>query len=378
MINFREMALKVNMRHLSIITILFVFGACQVNEPAPDPQEPAPIPELYYPVNWSGNWETENPEDLNWNTSAIPELISFLDSSDTRAFLILYNGRIAIEHYSGTQLNGQPFTRSSNWYWASAGKTLTAMAAGIASEEGSLDLNAPTSNYLGTGWTSTSANQEMAITVRNQLTMTSGLDDGVSNSDCTLPSCLEYLSNPDTRWAYHNGVYTLLHDVIGISTGSPFDEYIKTRVTDKIGVGGNWFWLGDNRVYFSSATAMARFGILHLGNGIWRGDTVVSQSTLSTLTQPSQALNPAYGYLYWLNGQSSFLLPGSQISFSGWLVPEAPADMYSAVGKNSQILSIVPSEQLVIVRMGEEPSGSLVPIQYQRALWQKINAVLMR
>lgn len=362
------------MKQLAYISVLALLIGCGPDDPEPTPPTPQ-VPELHIPENWTGNWETVDPADLNWNTAAIDDLYGFLDSSDTRALLVLYYGRIAIEYYNGEQLNGQPFNRLSNWYWASAGKTLTAVAAGVASDRGDLDLEASASDYLGAGWTSATSSQEQAIKVRYQLSMTSGLDDGVSNPDCIDPSCFQYLAEPGTRWAYHNGVYTKLHDVIGSATGTSFEEYVQNEVTGKIGIGGSWFWLGDNRVFFSSARSMARFGILHLNDGMWGEDTIISKTTLETLINPSQSINPSYGYLYWLNGGSSFQLPGSQISFNGSLIPNAPGDMYSAIGKNSQILSIIPSEGLIIVRMGEEPLGSLVPIDYHRDLWDRLDKV---
>jgi hypothetical protein len=91
----------------------------------------------------------------------------------------------------------------------------------------------------------------------------------------------------------------------------------------------------------------------------------------------SQSLNPSYGYLWWLNGKSSFLLPGSQISFPGWLLPEAPADLVSGVGKFCQYVNVVPSMNLVLVRMGMDPNGigSLVPTVLNNEIWRRLNNI---
>ena len=90
----------------------------------------------------------------------------------------------------------------------------------------------------------------------------------------------------------------------------------------------------------------------------------------------SQLLNPSYGYLWWLNGKSTFMAPGFQFQFPGSWSPSAPADMFAAMGKNGQLLNIVPSMNLVWVRMGEEPSGSFVPFALNDTIWQKLNAVM--
>lgn len=332
----------------------------------------------YYPANWSANWETVDHADLDWNTSALPNLEQFLDESDTRAFIVLVKGKIALEYYFGNALNGQEFGTSSQWYWASAGKSLVGFAAGVAKDKGYLNFQDPVSDYLGTGWTSATSAQEDAIAVEHMLTMTSGLNDGVTNPDCTDPSCLEYTADAGTRWAYHNGVYTKSHDLLAAATGLTFEEYMRDSICGLIGISGAWYWLENNHVFISNARSMARFGLLNLSKGKWGDRTFLSESTFTQLTSTSQALNNSYGYLYWLNGQSSYMIPQSQVTIPGSMVPEAPDDMYSALGKNSQIVSMIPSMDMVVVRMGNDPGNYLVPIQYQRDLWEQLNAVLNR
>ena len=68
---------------------------------------------------------------------------------------------IVLEKYFGTH------TPSSVWYWASAGKTLTALAVGIAQQESYLNIHDTTSSYLGNGWTSMPLSQEQKITIKH-------------------------------------------------------------------------------------------------------------------------------------------------------------------------------------------------------------------
>ncbi len=326
---------------------------------------------LYFPHNGFNTWETLDPSLLGWCPDRIDSLYAFLEQRNTKAFLILKDGRIVLEHYVGT------FTQDSLWYWASAGKTLASMLTGIAQQQGYLDIDQPTSTYLGAGWTSASPSQEAAITVLNQLTMTSGLDDGVADDDCTDPVCLQYLADADTRWAYHNGVYTLLDDVIANATGTTFSNYFNTRLRNPIGMDGLWLPGGSvyNNVYFSKARSMARYGLLALNHGIWNTDTILhDQDYFTAMTTPSQPLNQSYGYLWWLNGQPSFMLPGTQIVFPGPLSPNAPADMFSGIGKNDQLVSVIPSRNMVVVRMGNSSDPNIsVPVVFLNQLWEKIN-----
>ncbi|MFY7946628.1 MAG: serine hydrolase, partial [Bacteroidia bacterium] len=76
---------------------------------------------LYYP---STTWQTTDPSSLGWCTSEIDSLYAFLQKGDSKAFVLLKDGKIVLEKYFGT------FTQDSLWYWASAGKTLTAFAVG--------------------------------------------------------------------------------------------------------------------------------------------------------------------------------------------------------------------------------------------------------
>ena len=331
----------------------------------------------YFPPKNSSEWAIISPESLAWNLTALNDLESFVDGADTRALLIIKNGKIAYEHYNGKGLLGGDFSSISSWYWASAGKTLTSFMIGKAQQEGFLDIDDRSSDYLGEGWTSLSKAKEDLITIRNQLTMTSGLSDLVNNSDCTDPECLEYLADPNSRWAYHNAPYTLLDGVIEGATGFDFDTYFSSRLKERIGMDGLWSYLDFNHVYFSTARSMARFGLLILNEGKWNEEVIFeNDSYLEEMTNTSQNINLSYGYLWWLNGKGSFKTPILQNTFSGSLTPNAPDDMYSALGKNGQFLCIVPSQDLILVRMGNNPDQSLVPINFLNQLWEKVNAVI--
>lgn len=327
--------------------------------------------QLYFPAPQANSpWETSDPSVLGWCTDQLPPLLDFLEGSNTKAFIVLKDGKIVIEEYFGT------FTADSNWYWASAGKTLTAFLVGRAQQEGFLDINEPTSTYLGTGWTSLTPEQEDAITVWHQLTMTSGLDDS-GNLGCTDPACLTYLAEPGTRWSYHNAPYTLLDGVLTGATGIALNNFLFSRLTQSTGISGLYLQLGDTNVFFSRARAMARFGLLMQGEAAWNGNPILSDMAYyDAMITPSQSLNEAYGYLWWLNGQDTYLLPGLQFLVPGPIMPDVPLDAYSALGANGQILNISPSTGLVVLRMGELPGGVFVPNVYNNEIWQYLNAVI--
>lgn len=324
--------------------------------------------QLYFPPNNSSEWETISPETMGWCNNKIDSLYDYLDANNSVAFILLKDGKIVLEKYFGAQ------TSTSYWYWASAGKTLTSFMVGIAQQEGYLDINDKTSDYLGTGWTSCSPEQEAQITIRNQITMTSGLDDAGVDPYCTTDTCLVYLADAGTRWAYHNAPYTLLDGVIENATGTTLNNYTATKVKSPTGMDGFYFQSDFNNVFYSTARSMARFGLLILNKGNWNGNAIMTDTNYyHDMVNTSQEINKSYSYLWWLNGKESYMLPQSQFVFPGKLCPNAPDDMFAALGKNGQFINVVPSQNLVWIRMGNAPDDMPVPSFLNDSIWKYIN-----
>lgn len=323
----------------------------------------------YFPPLNGEEWATYDPSELGWCADKVDSLTQFLAATHTKSFLVLKAGKIVLEAYfDDHEVN-------KAWYWASASKSLVATLYGMAQEDGFLDIAHSTSQYLGQGWTQASAEQEAAITLKSQLAMASGLDDSLettgSTDNCFEPACFQYLAAPYTRWAYHNSAYRILQDVLEAATGQNKFNYTRSRIGDRIGMKG--FWL--NYVFYSNARDMARFGLLALNRGVWGTDTLLhDQAYFEAMIQPSQSENPSYGYLWWLNGQPSFQLPGLQVPIQRSLLPEAPADLFAALGKNDQKIYVVPSEQLVVVRQGDAAGGvALTSSSFDAGLWARLS-----
>ncbi|RKD91731.1 serine hydrolase domain-containing protein [Mangrovibacterium diazotrophicum] len=363
------------MKRLLFVFALLITVSCGKNS---DDTPEAENSDLYFPPIPSTTWETTTPAEQGWDEAALDELYTYLEDENTRAFIILQNGKIAVEKYWGSTItNSGDFDASSIWYWASAGKTLTAFLCGIAQQKGLLDIDDKTSDYLGEGWTSASQEKEDLITIRHQLTMTTGLDYEVDNLDCTDPACLLYKADAGTQWFYHNAAYTLIEQVVSAAAGISYNAFTDNEVEAATGMNGIWLQTGDNNVYYSTARDAARFGLLLLNKGTWDQTTLLSdQGYFSEMTNTSQDLNLSYGYLTWLNGKSSVILPGLTIPISTSIAPAAPADLFAALGKNGQFIDVVPSQNLVVIRMGEAPNDALVPVQLHFGMWEKIAAAI--
>ncbi|MFT5915084.1 MAG: CubicO group peptidase (beta-lactamase class C family), partial [Bacteroidia bacterium] len=324
--------------------------------------------EIYFPPQ-DGNWETISTDSLGWCKSGLDSLKEFVGEKNSKAFIILKDGKIAVEWYYDN------FAQDSLWYWASAGKSLMATLVGIAQSENLLSINDTTSDYLGNGWTSMELEKERQITIRNQLTMTTGLDFVIPDWDCLEPSCLKYRAEPNTQWFYHNAPYTLLKDVVEEASGQSINGYFKQKIGDKIGMKGAYISTANsNNLFFSKARDMAKFGLLTLAKGDWNEESILTdKSYFSQMTTSSQTLNLSYGYLWWLNGNSSHVLPGLPISFEGSIIPTAPADMFAALGKNDQKIYVVPSQNLVVIRLGNVAEAETFALSsFDSELWSRI------
>lgn len=353
------------MSKISILLSLFLLASCSSNLPAPNP---SPQESMYFPPKNSDVWETKSFTDLGWKQNALQPLLDYLALKNSRGFIILVNGRIVIEQYFNGHSAAMP------WYWASAGKTLTATITGIAQQEGIININNKVSDYIGTGWTSMPLAKENLITNKHLLTMTSGIED-IANGDDVSPSKLTYKADAGTRWAYHN-VYVKLQDVIAKASGQTWTNYFNSKLRDKIGMTGIWKQRDNNSVYYSTTRSMARFGLLALNKGKWENTTILNEAYFNEATNTSQNINLGYGYLWWLNGKSSYHLPQSQLQLSGSIIPSGPNDMFMALGKNDQKIYVIPSKKMVIIRMGEAADNvNLALSDFDDVLWQKITAL---
>ena len=348
-----------------LILSVSLFG-CKKKIAEPTPTNPE---QMYFPPANATSWETRSITSLGWKQTAVEDLKKYLAEKNSKSFMILVNGRIVMEEY----FNGH--TKDATWEWNSAGKTLVSATTNIARQENLLNINNSVSQYLGSGWTSEPAAKENLITVKHLLTMTSGLDE---SSELVIKSKLTYVADAGTRWAYAN-VFQKLMDVVSAASKQSFETFFNTKIKNKLGMDGFWNDGIIFKIYNSNTRSMAKFGLLALNREKWNDEQILNESLFSESINTSQNINPSYGYLWWLNGKSSYMIPGSQSVFQGSLVSNAPGDMYAAMGASDQRIYVIPSKNMVIVRMGNasDPANPSFAVSgFDNALWQKINAVI--
>ncbi|MBO6573830.1 MAG: serine hydrolase [Rhodothermales bacterium] len=323
----------------------------------------------YFPPTEGEEWESVSPASLSWDSEALAELLAFLDDRNTRAFVVLHRGRIVVEEYFAGA------ARDDERVWYSAGKSLMAALVGMAQHEGLVSLDSATTDYLGR-WTSMPEQDERRITVWHQLTMTTGLDEDVSFG-CTLRLCLQKRVEPGQRWVYHNAPYSLLRDVVEQASGEDLTDFTRNRLTSTTGFTGHWQASGFNNFFYSTARSAARFGLLVRSGGDWQGTQVLPDTAFTrAMLVPSQELNPSYGLLWWLNGQASYIPADSPETMQGAISTHAPADALIAAGSQGQFISVAPSLDLIMVRMGRDPGGGLAPLDFHDEIWQRLRMVI--
>jgi CubicO group peptidase (beta-lactamase class C family) len=287
--------------------------------------------------------------------------------------VVVVGGRVVAQQSWGVDLG---FARDV----ASVQKSVVALLVGNLVEDGRLRITEPVSRYLGPGWSRASRAREAAITVRHLLTMTSGLTEG-----------LTFAAPPGTVWRYNTNAYQQLPRVVEAVTHRSIDASTRAELFDPIGVSSASGWrdrLGVGRFgvdpngrriqgLVMTAPDLARVGLLVQRAGEWNGRRVLADPRfLAATLAPSQALNPSYGYLWWLNGREAFVLPGPPVRHRGALIRTAPPDLVAALGKDDQKIYVSRSLDLVVTRIGANAGARSVDALsgFDAELWRRLVA----
>jgi len=294
-----------------------------------------------------------------------PDLEAVLDLAMTQAstsVLVSVDGQVVAERYAA----GWDAERPREV--ASVGKSIVAILMAMAVEDGAVaSLDQAAADFIPE-WR---GDARAAITLHHLMSMTSGLDDaglalrGVTGDQFAINAAAPLRDPPGTRWAYNTAAYHLLFHVLARAVGETVEAFAERRLLAPLGmVHTDWITSqgtgadGPVTNYYSAASTarnLARFGELVAGGGVWNGRRLIDADLLHTLVSPSQDLNPSYGLLWWSN-----VLPGKDAFGRGDSLrfPTAPRDTVAALGAGGQLLLIVPSRSLIVVRQGDVPASA--------------------
>lgn len=333
--------------------------------------------DLYFPTT-DAAWETVDPAAVGWNPEALSRALDVAGARHSSGVVILHRGRLMAERYWEVAdppqgypdyVQGRDGAGRAIEDVASAQKSVVAVLAGIAQEKGLLSIDRPVSDYLGAGWTAAAPEREHDITLRHLLSMTSGLATDMS-----------FAAPPGTVWLYNTPAYHYVMRVLEKVSGQDRNGVTSEWLTSALGMGNSawtsrpWTDPAIGSGFSTNARDLARFGLMIQAGGRWQDrDIILDKDYLRAMLSPSQPLNPAYGFLWWLNGQQFSLGAGARAARSdGPLIASAPADLVAMQGAMDRKLYLVPSLGLVVARLGA--SGAADGESFNDAFWRALMA----
>jgi len=271
----------------------------------------------------------------------------------TRAVVVLYKGNLIAEKYD------KGFSKNSKILGWSMTKSITSSAFGVLAKQGKIDIYkpAPIAEWQN--------DDRKNITINDLLHMNSGLEWEENYSKiCDATNMLFQAEDmgkvqldkpaqfkPNSHWNYSSGTTNLLSLILKrqFKTQQEYLDFWYSVVIDKIGmnsmiveqdmtgtfVGSSYGW--------ATARDWSKFGLLYLNKGNWNGEQILDESWVKYTATPTNTSEGKYGAQFWLNAGGKF--------------PDVPRDMYYCSGYQGQMVAIIPSLDMVIVRMGLREEG---------------------
>lgn len=298
------------------------------------------------------------------DSSSIPEsvlvdLAEYAGERNSNAFLVMHRGELLIEKY----WNGA--NRESTTNSMSMVKTIIGILIGSAIDDGLISSEKdPASKYL-TEWQD---DERSKITIEDLLYMQSGLLNDDNSKDLFSDVVDLYMGpnaektalkiphelEPKSQYDYNNANTQLLGIILERVSGKSIEAYASEKLWKPIGAHDAEWWLDRQDgmpktfcCYFATAQDWLRLGQLFIQNGSWNGKTIISESWIEKMTTQSE-LERDYGLHIWLMYQDG----GRRAKHRTEPYREKT---FGIDGKEKQHVYIVPSLDLVIVRLGNTP-----------------------
>ena len=274
----------------------------------------------------------------------------------TRAIVVIRDGQVIAERYSSGIDAGTPLIG-----WSMAKSVLNALV-GVLVGDRRLHVDGPAAVPEWSG----ADDPRRAISLGDLLRMSSGLrfdEDGSSRGSDTLPMLLRVrdsagfaiaqplVAKPGTHWHYSNGSSNIIAKIIRhtLSDDREYLSFPRRELFDRIGMrhatletdaGGTFV---ASSYAFATAREWARFGELYLHDGVWENRRILPEGWVTYSRSPAPA-DPArrYGAHFWLKVPDEYCVDPAGV----------PDDAFHAIGHEGQFVTIIPSHQMVIVRLG--------------------------
>ncbi len=278
---------------------------------------------------------------------------------NTRAIVVVLGDRIIAEQYAPEKDKDTPM---HGW---SMSKSVTNSLVGILVKEKGLDIHAP---VAVAAWKSPD-DPRHKITLDMMLRMSSGLAfeevyapfKDATYMLYTAGSMADYAAakplaaEPDTVWNYSSGTANIIARIVTDQAGGTlagYHQFAKEYLFNKIGAysaviepDASGSFVGSSYM-FATARDWARFGLFLKNKGVWNNEKILPEGWMEYSTTPTpKAPMGEYGAMFWLNS-------GEKGNPDHRKFPSLPADLYYCGGFNGQIVAVIPSRDVVVVRLG--------------------------
>lgn len=307
----------------------------------------------------SDAFAAKDPEQLDLDPQAVSQAILYATTTNALSIRIYRYGCLA-----GTGPLDALTGSVPNNVWSTT-KGVVSVLTGRAVQMGLLKLDDPIGKYLPEADAA-----HAAITVRELLTQSSGLRfswggdlTGLAAPDTVRYTlALPFIAERGEEFSYGQTTVTLMAKVVERAVGEDLQDFAQRELFDPIGIArDDWFWLRDRAgnthgyaFLFIASQNLGRIGSLMLNGGLWRGRQLIDAGYVAEAGRSSPA-NGFYGFLLWSNQADSgypveLLSQVNKVEHP--LVVSAPRDMYMFVGFLDQIVFVIPSLDMVVVRTG--------------------------
>jgi CubicO group peptidase (beta-lactamase class C family) len=357
---------------LALAAILPALAGPGCGTSEPDTSTPAPFSHFiaagaYQGEYWpTAEWRTCGPEDVGMDSAALYSAYEYAARSDfvTEGLAVVRRGYVVGEEYF------RGYSESTRFASYSVAKSFLSAVVGVAIERGHISgVDQPAYPYFD-AWRAPGVDErKQVITVRHLLTMQSGLrftdatSGGIAGTDIegilnaadsvAYVLALPLVYDPGTHWNYSSGDSILLSGIVQAATGRTVFDFGRERIFDRIGMH-SMTWSSDQAGHTiggwgigATVRDYARFGYLYLRHGSWSGEALVPEPWIRQSLQPASPSVGWYGFQWWLAP-----------TFSNDARNPAPGDTFAAQGLYLQKIFVIPSRDLVVVRVGTDQGTS--------------------
>ena len=312
------------------------------------------------PVSAGADWPTSTLDAEHLDPARLGDLVLRIRRGDygrITSLVVARRGRLVVEEYFNGWSAERPHTMQS------VTKSVVSLLAGMAAKAGKLSVDdAVTRFFPAYEPFANFDNRKAAMTVRDLLTMRTGLDwseDPYAGSPLQrLNECrcdwLRFVLDwrmreaPGTRWEYVSGGVILAGGIVGAAAGMRLDQFASAQLFDPVGATGA-YWIsglpdglphGGGGLFLRPRDA-AKLGQLIVDQGRWQGRSIVDASWIRESTG-----RVAQGLRVWAGHSFDY-------GYLWWLTTDGGDEIVTASGAGGQWIFAVPRRQLVVVSTGD-------------------------